>query len=91
MPCSLTRSNVSKLVLAVIRNKEEQPMISESTRFWDDLRIDRQARRGYFRPIKTEVVAAGCTLSKVSPEDFEGAKDVKAIVDTVWADVKGNE
>jgi hypothetical protein len=78
-------------VLEVIRNKEKQPNISESTRFWDDLRVDRQARRGYFRPIKIEVAAAGCALNKVNPQDFEDAKDVKTIVDAVWADVKEDE
>jgi hypothetical protein len=91
MPCSLTRSDVSNLVLEVIRKKENGPNISESTRFWEDLRVDPEARRGYFRPIKTKVEAAGCTLSKVSPQDFEDAKNVKEIVEAVWADVKVNE
>jgi hypothetical protein len=88
MPCSLTRSDVSSLVLEVIRKRENDPNISEGTRFWEDLRIDAKARRGYFRPIKTKVEAAGCTLSKVSPQDFENAKNVKEIVDAVWKDVK---
>lgn len=88
MPCSLTRSDVSSLVLEVIRKRENDPNISEGTRFWEDLRIDAKARRGYFRPIKTKVEAAGCTLSKASPQDFENAKNVKEIVDAVWKDVK---
>lgn len=88
MPCSLTRPDVSNLVLEVIRNMENNQNISESTRFWEDLGVDPKARRGYFRPIKTKVEAAGCTLSKVGPQDFENAKDVKEIVDLVWADVK---
>lgn len=91
MPCSLTRSDVSKLVLKVIRKMENDPNISEGTRFWEDLRVDPEARRGYFRPIKTKVKAAGCTLSKVRPQDFEDAKDVKEIVDIVWADIKVDE
>ena len=88
MPCSLTRSDVSKLVLEVIRNKEDNQKITESTCFWDDLGLDPEARRGYFRPIKTKIEAAGCTLNKVSPQDFENANDVKEIVDAVWRDVK---
>jgi len=88
MPCSLTRSEVSTLVLKVIREKENEPNVTESTRFWEDLRVDRQARRGYFRPVKTRLVAASCTLRKVTPDDFERAKDVKAVVDAVWEDIK---
>lgn len=91
MPCSLTRSDVSKLVLKVIRNTENDQNISESTRFWDDLRVDPIARRGYFGPIKTKVESEGCTLSKVNPQDFENANDVKEIVEAVWADVKVHE
>lgn len=90
MSCSLTRSGVSNLVLQVIREKERQPNISENTRFWKDLRVGQKARRGYFRPIRKKVEAAGCTLSKVGPQDFENATDVKTIVDAVWADVKGD-
>jgi hypothetical protein len=85
------RSDVSKLVLAVIRKIENDPNISENTRFWEDLRVDHEARRSYFRPIQTKVKAAGCNLSKVSPQDFEDAMDVKRIVDVVWAGVKEDE
>ena len=89
MACRLTdRSQVSRLVLGVIRDKEDNQNIQEGTRFWQDLRVDKETRRTYFRPIKKDVEGEGCELDKVMPGDFEDAKAVSDIVDMVWKDVK---
>jgi len=90
MACNLTRSEVSDLVLDVIRKREKEPGVTENTRFHEDLRVDPLTRRGYFRPIKDGIEAHGCVFRRLSPDVFENAADVKGIVDAVWADVSDN-
>ena len=88
MPCQLTRLNINNFVLDVLREMENQPNIGKETKFWSDLRVDRQARRGYFGPIKDKVTVAGCAFNKLKPQTFENAKDVQSIIDAICKDLK---
>ncbi len=64
MACSLTKGEVSKIVVGVLRELHKMPNISEGTMFGRDLVVDDFAKELYFFPIKMSVERVGCILGK---------------------------
>jgi len=79
----LDRSAISRIVLDVVRMIENNPNVQEATRFWEDLRVDRYARRGYYKPIRKNIEAEGSRMCGVGPKDFENPSSLGKLVDLV--------
>lgn len=89
--CSLTRSQVARIVITVIEDKTGKTGLKQSDRLSRDLRIDRIARRSFYVPVRNETRRRGCGLRKIGAGDFMGAKTVKEIVDKVWSAIRAWE
>ena len=88
MACSLTRRDVSGLVLDTIRRIHRDPSIVEATVFGPQgLNVDAMFRSTYFFPIKMTVERVDCILRQFSPADCENAETVRDIVDAVFDDL----
>lgn len=64
MACSLTKAEVSKIVVDVLRQLHKMPNITEGTVFGRDLVVDDFAKEMYFFPVKMSVERVGCILGK---------------------------
>ena len=91
MASVLDRDDVSNIVVGVVRDMEQDPSVTEPTRFEEDLRVDDAAKRGYFPPVHRQITEAGGKLTSTKAADFENADTVGEIVDTVWQDVQQNQ
>jgi len=83
VPGKLTRSQVSEIVLGVVRRMEGNDGVQEATRFWEDLRVDAQTKRTYYAPIRAGIELAGSGLSGLTPADFQQPETVRGLVDIV--------
>jgi hypothetical protein len=83
LPGKLTRSQVSLIVLGVIRKMESNDSVQEATRFWEDLRVDAVTKRTYYAPIRAGIEAAGSGILGLTPADFERPETVRGLVDLV--------
>lgn len=84
MKCNLTKEEVEKIVLEVVREKSGQPGVTPRTRFGKDLREDGKARRRYFFGIEDALREKGCSLKNLSPGNFESAGTVQDVIDMTW-------
>jgi hypothetical protein len=88
MACTLTRKQVSILVLQVIGQIQHDDSITEATEFGPQgINNDAQFRTGYAGPIKLAVESPQCRLTNFSASDCANAETVGDIVDAVWADL----
>lgn len=81
MACQKTRKEVADVVVRAIREIEKNENITEETRFWDDLGVDQETRRGYFRPIRKQLDDNDCVVSGLAAGDLEKCVAVKDVVD----------
>lgn len=92
MACKIeSRKEVSTIVLKFFRGIEEDETITEETDFDDDIGVDAEARRGYYRPLKKRFDKRGCPLKGVGPVDFEKADKVKDVVNFIWKAIQKNK
>ena len=89
MPCNLSRKDVSRIVLGVIRRIHGNPSIVEANGFGaQGINADAQFRTGYFADIRDGVAARlGCSTRTFSPGDCENAETVADIVNAVFDDL----
>ncbi|HXD34364.1 MAG TPA: hypothetical protein VN643_24815 [Pyrinomonadaceae bacterium] len=86
--CPLTRRDVSRLVLEVIRARQHDQTITEASIFGPQgINNDPEFRSTYFGPIKLAVEQGACRLTRFSPSDCENAGSVADIVNAVFADL----
>ena len=90
MACTITRQDVSNLVLEVIRAIQNDKTIVENTVFGQDIIVDRLARRNYASPIVKLIGQRfpECVLTRFGPDDCANANKVKDIVDAVSNELK---
>ena len=85
---SLSRRDVSRIVLGVLRHIHENPTIVEASVFGSQgINADATFRTSYFKPIRDGVTAGGCAIRTFSTADCERAETVADIVDAVFADL----
>ena len=85
MPCSLTKAEVSAIILDVLRSLHKMPQITEGTMFGRDLIVDDLAKEMYFFPIKMSVERVGCVLGKkFTMTSCRKATTVGALVKSVF-------
>lgn len=89
MPCNLSRRDVSRIVLAVIRRIQRDPTIVEASIFGPQgINADAKFRSTYFSPIKDGIQAMGdCSIVSFSPADCETASSIADIVDAAFDDL----
>ena len=89
MPCSHTRGDVSRIVLGVIRDIQEDQSIVEASVFGPQgINNTPEFRATYFEPIRDGIEGPGCVIDRFSPTDCENAGTVRDIVNAVWNDVR---
>jgi hypothetical protein len=93
MPCNLTRRDVSRIVLGVIRHIQNDQTIVEASVFGSQgINADPTFRTTYFGPIRKAVLAAnGCATQRFSSADCSRAESVAEIVDAVFDDLQSQQ
>lgn len=92
MACTLTRDDVSDIVLGVLREIHNNPSITEFSRFGIELVVSPTARATlYPGPITERIHERGCFLTSFGPLDCQKAQDVEDIVTAAWNDVKSSQ
>jgi hypothetical protein len=93
MPCNLTRLDVSRIVLRVIRDIQDDQTIVEASVFGSQgINNDPKFRTTYFGPIRNAVLNAnGCATKTFSSADCARAETVADIVDAVFDDLSSQD
>ena len=92
MPCNLTRLDVSRIVLRVIRDIQRDQTIVEASVFGSQgINADPKFRTTYFGRIREAVLAAGCSTRTFSAADCARAENVADIVDAVFDDLSSQD
>ena len=90
MPCNLTRRDVSRIVLDVIRGIQRDQTIVEATVFGPQgINNDPEFRATYFAPIRRAIEEnAECRIQRFKVSDCQNAGTVGDIVNAAFGDVR---
>jgi hypothetical protein len=86
MPCSLNKDDVANIMIEVIGAIEGE-RVTAKTAFWEDLRVDKEARRGYYVPLRRRFTKEGCPFARFKPADLNDTKTVGDVIKAVAQDL----
>ncbi len=81
---AFTKAQVRTIVRDEVRRIAEQPNVTQATRYWEDLRWNKRARRRVLRPVREKIKDGGEGLRGINASDLEKDVAVSNTSGRIW-------